>query len=252
MNNGIPRRLAQGIGTRLSPIMPSVRDFTNGILSDVRPELSFKEQLKLTAEVAGVNVALDVFEKNMQNWAKGEVDPFGNPFEDRAEELKKDEKGETRALRNARRMAEEAAKARPGSEWKAYVEDAKKYYQLDPAQAEAADSLLREYQQRAEIAVGGLNEWRARLYRSQLFMQLSTRLPGGWQNSPFRILMDRDGKVSGEPLEALGDELKGRIEEIPTAGQREAADKLVRDALVEIGFDVNAAPTTAAAEEAGQ
>jgi len=250
MNEGMPKRLAQGIGSRVVPIMPSIRDLTNGVLQDVRPELSFKEQLKLTGEVAAANVALDAFEKNMQGWAKGEVDPFGNPFEDRQAELQKDQKGETRALRAARSSAEGASKSKPGTEWQTYVEEAKKYYQLDPSQAAAADSLLRDYQQRAEIAVGKLEEWRARVYRNKLFVSLSMRLPGGWQNNPMRILMDRDGEEMKEPLEALGDGLKGRIEEIPTAGQREAAEQRVRAAFVEAGLNLDEPPATAPAEEA--
>ena len=240
-DSGLPREVMQGLGTRLLPVMPSIRETANGIMQDVRPLLSFKQQLKLTGEVAMVNVALDAFEKNMQSWAKGDADPFSDPFRSEETDLKKDDKGETRASRNAKTSAEAQSKAPPWSDWGDYVEEAKKYYELDPSQAAAADSLLREYQERAQFAMGGEAGWHDKAYRNRLLCSMTSSLRGRWGN-PLRVLLDRDFERLKEPVAALANEMKLRIEQIPTQAQREAAERRMLMALKEKGFNLEEPP----------
>lgn len=228
---GPPSGLVKGIGERILPVMPDIREAANGIMQDVRPMLSFKQQLKMTADVAMVNVALDAFEKNMQKWASGEtIDATGNPFESEEQRLKKDENGQTQTLRNALSRAEAQSKRAPGSEWDEYVEEAKKYYELDSSQAAMADSILRDYKERAKAAVGGEDAWKATVYRNRLWSGMSLALAGRW-NNPLRALLDRELQQVREPLDALGDELKDRIDAIPTQAQRDAAERRLMDAF---------------------
>jgi hypothetical protein len=232
---GLPREVMQGLGTRLLPTMPAIREVANGMVQDIRPMLGFKQQLKLTGEVAVMNVALDAFEKNMQSWSKGDADPFGDPFRSDEADLKKDENGETRLTRNAKSSAEAQTKAPPWANWGDYVEEAKKYYQLDPAQSEAADSVLREYQERAQFAVGGEADWHQRAYRNRVLCSMSASLRGRWGN-PLRILLDADFARMREPAEALEKEMKERIEQIPTRSQRETAERRMLATLREKGL----------------
>ncbi|MGB4259885.1 MAG: hypothetical protein WBL15_19475, partial [Phycisphaerae bacterium] len=168
--------------------------------------------------------------------ASGErLDFGGNPFENPEDRFKKDETGQTRVLKNVRSRAEARSNRPIGGEWDQYVEEAKKYYQLDASQAAVADSLLRDYKERAKVAVGGEREWQARVYRNRLWWGISITLPGQW-NHPLRLLLDREAQRIDEPLAALGDELKERIEAIPTQAQREAAEQRIQLALKEKGL----------------
>jgi hypothetical protein len=259
---GLPKSVAQGVGTRLLPIMPAIREMINGTMQDVRPMLSLKQQLRFTGEMTAANIALDAFEKNMRKWSSGEVEPEGNPFRDPDREPRKDENGESQALRSARLWAENESNRAPGSAWEQYVEEAKKYYELDPSQAASVDSLLRDYQERARVAVGDQEQWRARLYRNRFLWNMSIQLPGRWQANPVRILLENEYVKMQEPLEALGDELKQRIDEVPTQAQRAAAEHRMRNLFAEKGLQIEeaaaatterAAPTeTAPAEEVAE
>jgi hypothetical protein len=236
---GMPLGLARGIGTRLLPVMPSIRDATDGVMQDIRPMLSLKQQIRFTGEVTAVNVALDAFDKNMQRWAAGDVDPFGDPFKSGDAKFKKDADGQTQTLKRIRGGAEADSRREPGGDWDRYVEQAKQYYQLDESQAAAADSLLRDYKQRAKIAVAPEDEHRAKVYQNSLWCQFATELPGRWWGNPLNILLyERSGKLDA-PVEALGEELRGRIDEIPTRAQREAAESRVWATFAEKGLKVD-------------
>lgn len=232
---GLPREVMQGLGTRLVPAMPAIREAANGVMQDVRPLLPFKQQIKFTGEVAMVNVALDAFEKNMKQWSEGNADPFSDPFRSDEADLRRDENGETRAMRNARISAEAQSKQMPWSDWAAYVEEAKEYYQLDPTQAASVDSLLRDYQARAQNAVGGETAWQQRVYRNRLLSSMATSLRGRW-NNPLRVLLDREQQRMTEVIETLGTEMKTRIEQVPTQAQRDAAEHRMVIALKERGL----------------
>lgn len=236
MEDGIPKDLARGIGARILPLMPSVRELTNGVMQDVRPMLSFKQQLKFTGEIAMVNVALDALEKNMRKWSAGEVDPYGNPFEDPDAELKKDADGQAKMLKTAQRSAEARSKQVPGSEWDAYAKAAKEYYGMDETQAAAVDSLVRDYKARAMIALGTESEWRAKVYSHQFWNVICMDLPGRWMGNPLHIMLNRGMEKLRAPVEALGEELKGRIDEVPTQAQREAAEARVAAAFAARGL----------------
>lgn len=248
-NIGIPPEFAQGVGERMLPLMPVVRDFVDGVVQDVRPMLGIKGQLKLTGELAVAKMGMDAFEKNMQRWSKGEVDPFTDPFEpEGGREVKKDEDGTSRQLKNARGNAAAASDAEPGSEWDHYASEAKKYYDMDPSQAAAVDSLVRDFKARAQIAVGNSEEWKARIYRNRVWWNMSMQMAGRW-NNPIREFMDREYNQIREPIEVLGSELKMRIDQVATASQREAAMRRVIDALTEKGLIMDEVTAAAHAEQ---
>ncbi|GMV96048.1 MAG: hypothetical protein HRF43_19125 [Phycisphaerae bacterium] len=233
---GMPVEFGQGMAQRVLPMMPVVREFIDGTAQDIRPFLGLKAQLKLTGELTVFKMGLDAFEKNMEKWARGEVDPFSDPFRpDENQEIRKDEQGQSRELKDARQNAEAWSNRPPGGEWDAYVNEAKKYYEFDASQSATADSILRDYKARAAIAVGDDEAWKARLYRNRLWAQFAWQLPGRW-NNPLRTLVDRDYEKMREPIEALGEELKQRIDEVATAAQREAAARRMQALLVEKGF----------------
>ncbi|GMU21756.1 MAG: hypothetical protein AMXMBFR13_18450 [Phycisphaerae bacterium] len=237
----------QGMAEQLLPVMPAIKEMANGVMQDVRPMLSFKQQLKMTADIALMNVALASFESTLKRWSKGEIEPFEDPFRSRERPIKKDADGESDAVKSARRAAERAAKREPWTEWAKYVEDAKQFYGFDASQAAAADSLLREYTERCQRAQQGADDG-SRLYRNRVWWAMAGHLPGGW-NGPFRALMEADYEAIREPVEALGFELKEKIDRLPTQAQRSAAEAKILEALAEKGYRTPEAVAAASTEE---
>jgi hypothetical protein len=152
-------------------------------------------------------------------------------------------------------MAENMSKRLPGSEWGQYVEEARKYYDFDASQVAAAESLVRDYQARALVAVGGEEAWRAKLYQTGLWLGMALRLPGRGSDVA-RSLLFQDLAETRKPQKALGDELRDKIDEIATHAQREAAERRVLEALAAKGLDVDkraaAGGQAAGSEESGR
>ncbi len=228
---GLTPRMGKGIAEHMLPMMPSLRELVGGVTQDIRPMLSFKQQLKLSADSALAATALDAFDKTMQRWSSGNVQPFENPFQSSDPSASpRDADGETYAMKSARRTAERVAAEEPWKPWEAYVQAAKEFYQFDASQAGTADSILREYTDRART-VWLDQTLQAQAYRNRLWSNLSMQLPGGW-NSPLRLLLEKEYADVSSPVTQLGNELKDRIEQIPTAAQRTAAEERVDAAIL--------------------
>jgi len=234
---GIPRELGMGFGQRILPLMPIVRDFMRNISQDIRPMLPMKQQLKFGADLMGMNTALDAFEKNMELWAKGEVDPNANPFKSSDQPITKNEKGESKRLELVRKASQVKIEKGRKSEWEKYVEQAKQFYNFDDAQAAAADSLLRETIERAETIYHDPIR-RERLERNYTWISM-LRYYRNSRNYPLQQLVNRANKIELEPIDALEEELKNKIDQIPTQDQRAEAEKRIDAALAEQGFEVD-------------
>lgn len=237
---GIPRELGQALGRGLQPVLPGVRELVNGVGRDIRPMLPVSQQLRLGADVTAFNTGLDAFEKTVERWSQGDVDPFEDPFGGgRRRNMEKDETGATQALRRAREMAEGQLARELTGEWKQYVEQAIRFYRFDESQAASAQSLLREYAGRAEAVL--LNaDVRDRLYHNHLWEQMMYRLRLGSANPVRRLLEDEQHKLR-DPVRQLEHEFKERIERIATESQRQAAARRVHAMLADQGFDLDGA-----------
>src|SRR5690606_5642946 len=131
---------------------------------DIRPKLPLKQQLKLMADLAIAGTSINALEQNLQRWERGEAQPFEDPFRS-PEAVQREPDGTSAELKRARKYAADSLET-GWSGWQKYVEDAKKLYDLDPSQAAMADSLLREYTERA-AALAKDPTWRDRLYRNR-------------------------------------------------------------------------------------
>lgn len=235
--HGVPREIGIGVGKRILPMLPAVREVLKNVGQDIRPMLSLKQQLKFGAELMVAHTAMDAFSKNMEEWAKGNVDPFANPFKSQDEEVERDENGDSRALKGARDSAQRMVDGRWRSAWEKYVTEAKEFYDFDESQSATADSILRETIQRAEvIAQDELR--RQRIYRNRLWSRMLWEFNVGWHN-PLRTRLDYDYSAMLAPMLELADELKQRIDDIPTEAQRKAADQRIMKALADMGIDLN-------------
>ena len=231
---GIPPKMGRAVGEVIAPVLPEVRKMVQGVTKDIRPMLGVKQQLKLMGDMAGFSTAFDSFEQTMQRWSTGEVDPFEVPFGRQPEPIKRDENGRSEQLRKAEEVAERLLEVKREKQWKHYVDEASEFYEFDAAQSGSAESLLREFVERAD-AITQDPDWRERAYRNRLWSGLFSR---SWRrsNHPFTFLLEDQYRRINDPLEQLDGDFKRRIEDIPTEGQRQAALQRVRDVLADRGY----------------
>jgi hypothetical protein len=223
------------LGKMGHPLVPAARQLLTDIRQDVQPLLPPMQQLKMAGDLLAMGTALDAFEKAMERCARGDVKPGEDPFDTGDQQIRKDENGESSVLKEARKHAQDRLDRLWRSGWEQYVEQAGKLYEFDEAQRATADSILREAVQRAE-AVAKDETWRRRAVRNRLWNRFIWNVAPA-RFSPLPDIINADFIAMGEPLRAIGDELRERIDRIPTQTQREAADARVRAALAELGVD---------------
>lgn len=238
----VPRGFTKEFADRVLPLLPAIREMARGSVQDIRPMLPLKQQLKLAGEMMAFNTGLDAFEERMRQWSEGNVTANEDPFNDRDRELKLDEQGQSRPLKRAREQANNALAKDVTDDWETYVKEAKVFYGFDASQSATADSILRECLDRAD-QIRSNEQWRAKYYRNRLWRQMIFQFPEGW-NNPLRTLLEQEQKDLIAGLEAVGEDLKTRIDRIPTTVQRRDAQQRIESLLAEKGMDLDAAPAT--------
>lgn len=229
----MPPKFGKEFADRTLELTPAIKNFMRGYAQDIRPMLPFKQQLKFAAEMMAACAGVDAFEQTMHKWSSGEIQDFEDPFRSKRE-IKKDENGQSEELRNAHKITQKQLDDLAESEWDQYVQNFKKFYGLDAPQCTTADSILREYKQRAEQRKRDAT-WRERYYRDRMWLNIFHRVPNGWSH-PVRLLLEDDQEDAVSWKETLGKELKTRLDTIPTGSQRRNADERIENALRENGI----------------
>ncbi len=230
----------QQLGERVLPLIPGVRGLIRGVGQDIRPLLPIKQQLKLGAELTMVGGSMDVFEQNMQRWARGEALPGENPFS-KNNATEKDANGQTAALQNARKAADQELNKEKSvlSVWDTYLKAFKKFYALDDGQCATADSIYREFAGRLKTTLSD-SKWQDNMYQARMWIDMTQALRIPWRH-PIRQMLQEQYESCMDPINALGDAFRLRLEQIPTGNQRAAADARMMTALQDKGFKM---PTT--------
>lgn len=226
--------VAKAISEASKQFMPALREMVQGVSKDIRPMLATKDQLTFAGDLMAMSTGMDIFEKSMQRWEKGDVKPYENPFTDEEKEVKKDGSGQSERYNNAKQAAQREIDNAESNQWKRYVEEAKKFYGFDEAQSNTADSVLRESLERAQ-AITQDGQWREKMFRNRVWSTMLWELRTG-PNHPLRVHLDNTHDAMFQPIRAIGDDLKGRIDAIPTQAQRAAADDRVMKLLAAQGF----------------
>jgi len=230
----MPPAFGKEFAERVKPLMPAVHDLVRNVAQDLRPMLPLKKQLQMAGELMALKKAMDGFEDTMDKWASGEVTQYGNPFDQREDQLKKDETGASQQLRGARGMATRQSENPAVAEWEAYLEDARKFYSFDDSQAATADSILREFKERAE-ALKRNASWKTALYSNRVWQNMIWSLPDGWSH-PLRTMIEDEHETLMDDFTRLGEEFKQRLDTIPTDSQRRQAEERMTALLDEKGF----------------
>ena len=229
----IQPRSGKAIADAMKPAMPGVRDLIRGIAQDVRPMLAPKEQLRFGSELLAFTTAMNAFDEALDRWSKGDVRPGENPFEGGGKP-KLDESGQSAAYKAAQQMAQRDLDKGEWDGWAQYVEEAKRLYALDEGQAAGANSILSECLDHAAQYTKS-EDWRRKVERNRVWINLFTALQIGPAH-PLRYCLDRNYGQLLDPIHAIGEELKQRIDAIPTAAQRREADERILKMVGEKGF----------------
>lgn len=230
----IKPEVAKAISEAARPFTPLLREMFQGVAKDIRPMLPAKDQLTFAGDLLAVTTGLDIFEKTMQRWEKGEVKPYENPFAADNDEIKRDSSGQSERYLSAKQAAQREVENAESNQWRRYVEEAKKFYGLDEAQSNTADSVLRECLERAQTLTQD-GQWREKVFRNRVWSTMLWDLYRG-PNHPLRTYLENTHEVMLEPIRAIGEDLKRRIDAIPTQAQRRAADERIMKLLIAQGY----------------
>lgn len=237
-----PKEAAQAFGKQAKPLMPVLKEFFVDTAGDIGKEMTFSQRLKLTGDMTVATAALLVFENRMKRWEEGKVGDNANPFWDPADsdpskaESEPEDPDEHPEHRRARRIAERQIEYQIDLDkrWGDYVERAVAYYEFTEAQQNSADAVLRDCQKRAVHLK--TPEWRTALVRNRIARQLSWRLGADISRGPWMFSLEAEYTRLRKPLTDLDEELKRRLENLPTSTQRAAAEESVRKTLSEKGL----------------
>lgn len=234
----IPRHYGKEFAEGMLKILPEVRKCAAGITADIRPMLPFKEQLKLAGEMMAFHTAVDGFHQTMEKWASGEIDNYENPFDrspGKKDDIERDDEGVSIVVKNARTSAESQTTQSAIQEWEQYIKEAAQLYEFDETQQATADSILREMRDKVQRLEQD-DAWRGKLYRNRLWHSMIWNLDHQqrWQ---FYQILDRVHEELRSPIVKLGEELKERVDRIPTDSQKRNADLKMDELLIEKGFN---------------
>ncbi len=225
------------------PAIPALRDFFTRSAGEIGKRMTIKQRLKFTGDMAGIAAGLVVFENRMKRWSAGDVGQRANPFYDSGDheegedgEKEPEDPNETKEHRQARQNAERTVGWQINKEtrWDQYVNNAIVYYDLDETQITSARAVLKDCKDRAEAI--RTPAWRKKLVENRIAESLAWRLESHFNQGPWKNQLDQSNEKLMRPLNELGDELRSRIDGIPTSKQKAAAKEAVRKALAEKGM----------------
>lgn len=239
-NDGqIPKDVAKELAKTAQPMMPALREFFTNSSAEIGRRMTIKQRLKFIGDVAVATAGLAIFESRLKRWEAGDAGEFVT-LDDREEDdnaqSEPEDPNEPQAHRQARRQANRQMRwnADIDGRWDDYVKNASEYYGFDDKQLAAAEAILKDLQDRA--AAYKTKDWRDKLREIWIADSLTGRLDSKFNRGPWKYQLDNERERLMKPLEDMGEELKRRIEAIPTSKQRSEALARARDALKEKGM----------------
>lgn len=241
-NDGeMPKDDAVEFAKTIKPLIPALRQFFMDNSSDIGKVLTLKQRLQFTGDMTALTAGLGVFESRMNRWEAGEVADGANPFFDRPvtpdDDDAEGDPNESRELRRARREVDRsmAWQINFDDRWSQYVRNAIVFYEFDEEQQTAANGILEECKARA--AKVKTDEWLRKYRDNRVADRLSWRLDSKFNNGPFRFQLEQAHEKLMKPLNDIGEELKRRIETLPTSKQKLEARKATDRVLQEKGLE---------------
>ena len=238
----MPREAAMEFSTQMKALIPPLRQFFQESAIDAGKSMTLKQRLKFTGDMTGLMAGLAVFESRMNRWEQGHVEDGANPFFDppRSDDDADAEGGdpnESPELRRARRRVDNMMQWQLNveGEWEKYVRNAIVYYDFDESQQTAANGILDSARERAAAVKN--EDWRAAVRANRIADQLSWSLDEKFNRGPLRYQIEQAYQALRKPLNDIEEDLKRRIETLPTSKQRQKARKAAEKILQEKGLE---------------
>lgn len=238
-----PKDSAMQFASMAKPLIPELKQFFAQTAGAIGKEMSLKQRLKFTGDVAAATAGLAVFENRMNRWEKGQVGDNANPFYDPADHdpdaaSQPVDTGEHPAYRSARENAERQIRWQVdrGEQWRDYIERADNFYEFNEQQKNAAEAVLTDCTKRLEAIK--TDQWMERIKSLMIAQRLTWRAGGSeFARGPWMFGLDAEYERQMKPVEDLTREFKRRIAEIPTSAQRAQSRERVRKAMAENGLE---------------
>ena len=229
---------------KLKPLFPILKEFFAETSGEFSKEMSLKQRLKFTGDMAGVTAGLLVLETRMNRWEKGEVRSGANPFFDRSqddpESAASDPVPEDPNEHPDHRKARQRVESRIGDQidvegnWEKYIERTIEYFDLEEAQQESARAILKECVER--LSHIKTPELRAAMTENRIARRLTWGTKSAFSQGPWMHKLEKEYEKLRKPVTDLTLELKGRVESLPNSRQRALAEESVRRALEKKGM----------------
>ena len=230
------------------PIMPALREFFKTSAGEIGKKMTIKQRLKLTGDMAKATAGLVIFENRMKRWEEGKVGDFANPFYDsndnappdaEDEPVDPDESPEHRKVRKrVERWVDRVIDM--DNKWDDYVNQAIAYYKFDESQEASARAILKDCKNRAKMIK--TPQFRRAIKDNLIIQQMAYDVANekdsrvkGFNQGPWMYHLNRSYEKLRKPLNDLEEELKLRIDGLPTSQQRATANGAVGKAFAENG-----------------
>lgn len=214
---------------RAEPVFGKFREQVSAGQDDIREILPFLKQAKFEVEALGFNAGMQFAEAKLKKWKEGEYEPddFWDP--PRGERRKRRVDRMEERQREAKEKAVAAQEAAPAQakddapadqialevdSWEAYVKEFIKLYELDDGQKTTALSVLGELKERALAH---------RDRRKDDIARLEQRIQAGKGGEEEAAEVKKQLTELYGPVDEMFRELRDRLEQLPTAAQRERA-----------------------------
>lgn len=251
-NDGrLPAEEAKEFARRFKPALPHLDRFFEESAKQVSSRMNMSQRLKFTADSAPVLMGYKYFRGQIEQWERGQVAPmnrFGpdgrNRLDDAASESAVEDPAaaappEPEHVRVRRQSDNElgfALEAQLG-EWREYVSQATAYYRFTDEQKKAAQGILKDSLDRA--AAVRTPAWLEKLRENRYRRVATGRLgPDVTAAGPWMSQLMRERAELLKPIDDLFEELKLRIDALPTSEQREAARERIRQAYAKAGLEI--------------
>jgi len=233
-------RLTPELGKRWAelsvPLVAPARECWLGVVEDLRPLIPPEKQARYAADTIAMTLFFDGYTKKMARWKEGNVGEREDPFNVHHEPKRQataSAPSEPDELADARRRGEQILDYQTVRRWRQYVNEAVSYYQFDEAQQETAESILAELSERAgQITT---DDWRAKAVLNRIKWQLGHR-DMGLRNTPWIWQVEQEWDDLMHPFNEMTRQLQRRLDAIPTAAQRAAADKPITERFAKLGL----------------
>jgi hypothetical protein len=241
-----------GWSKRVLPLVEKLENLATQVADQMRSYLSEEQVLRLEGEMAAFQAGLNLARGKLQVWADGGYDPQTEWVYDRAERRRREREerrrleqemqaarqevlgeprdpagtgngtsgaagstgdGQTTAARSSPPVAPATQPAAAKDEWELYVEDFTRRYELNEAQRQEAQRILRARQKDRD-------EYLRR--KAGQLEQVAARMRSAASEAE-RQKASADAERLNAPVKRMFQQLKDQLGRLPTRAQREAA-----------------------------